>query len=351
MLATTAVLFARVGRAHTVEFYVSHRKSHILFPYFQSNGETGVFLAVSDDGLHFADANDGKPIFTPPKWNEYEPAQNLMRDPSIVYHDGVFHMVWTSNWRGEIFGYARSKNLRDWSEPKPIRPFARGDEETPESHPNNIWAPEIDYDPVKNDFIITFSSTFASERNDGDGSEDQHGGDHRLYFIRTKDFETFTEPAILFDPGVSTIDADLHYDDRGTEPRDDDRWIMVYKREVGPERGGKNIRMAFRDPAWKTPWELIDEPIAGPGSSVRPNELAEGPTLIRDDTLTAGQWLLYWDCYANGHYAIARSDDLKTWEDVTDRMTPPRAHPHPRHGSPFIAPIDAVAVSMPKKSE
>ena len=314
-------------------------RMRVLFPYFQSNGETGVFLAVSDDGLTFVDANGGRPIFTPPQWDAYEPVQNLTRDPSIVYHDGVFHMVWTSNWEGPVFGYAHSTDLLDWSEPKPVRPFPGA------ANPRNIWAPEIDYDPVRDEFIVLYSTTLPGEFEDNDGSDDQHGGDHRVFIVRTKDFESFTEPEVLFDPWISTIDADLHYDDRDTDSRDDDRWIMVYKREVGVRRGGKNIRIAYRDPEWKTPWMFVEEPIVGPHTAIRPREVAEGPTLIHDPEVTGGRWLLYWDSYGNGHYSVAGSDDLMSWEDLTDRMHPPRAHP--RHGSPFIAPINAVAVAMP----
>ncbi|MCA9297716.1 MAG: hypothetical protein KDA28_01540, partial [Phycisphaerales bacterium] len=299
---------------------------------------TGVFLAVSDDGLEFVDANEGRPIFVPPRWTQFDPVQDLTRDPSIVFIDGVYHMVWTSNWSGEVMGYAHSTDLRHWSEPLAIRPFPEGTALT------NVWAPEIDHDPVHDEFIILFSTTLREELEDGDGSEDQHGGDHRLFTIRTRDFESFTEASVLFDPDISTIDADLHYDDRDTAPPDDDRWIMVYKREVGVHRGGKNMRIATRDREWATPWVFVEDPIIGPGTSIRPDEVAEGPTLIRSIVATGPRWLLYWDCYGNGHYSVAGSDDLETWTDLTDRMVPPRAHP--RHGSPFVAPIDTVAVPL-----
>ena len=70
----------------------------MLFSYFRDNGKDGVFLATSEDGGKFKALNDDKPVFTPPKW----PGQNLTRDPSIVYRDGIFHMVWTSNWTGRV---------------------------------------------------------------------------------------------------------------------------------------------------------------------------------------------------------------------------------------------------------
>ena len=103
----------------------------LLFPYFNSNGENGVFLAWSEDGRTFYEVNQGKPIFTPPKWDD---GQHLTRDPSIVYHDGMFHMVWTSNWSGRWLGYSSSPDLIDWSKPKQIQPFPEGHEQ-----PKNVW--------------------------------------------------------------------------------------------------------------------------------------------------------------------------------------------------------------------
>jgi hypothetical protein len=37
-----------------------------LLSYFKGNGETGVYLAVSEDGRTFRHLNAGRPIFTPP---------------------------------------------------------------------------------------------------------------------------------------------------------------------------------------------------------------------------------------------------------------------------------------------
>ena len=297
------------------------------FPFFRRNGGTGVYLALSRDGMQFTSVNKDQPIMTPPPWEH----QNLMRDPSIVFRDGVFHMVWTSNWAGPFMGYASSRDLKTWSEPLEIRPHPE------EAQPKNIWAPELQYDPVHEDFFIVFSSTLPAELNDGDGSEDPHGNDHRLYVIRTKDFKTFSPAELFFDPQYSVIDGQLCYDDRDTPNKADDRWVMVYKNELGKERGGKNLRLAFRDAKLESDWEIIPTPIVGPGSQVRANEFAEGPALLKDGK----RWRLYWDAFSNGHYSAAESTDLETWRDMTDRLRMPPHHP--RHGTPFKAPLSAIA--------
>lgn len=38
-----------------------------LLPYFPGNGETGIYLTASDDGLKFDWLNDGKPILRAPE--------------------------------------------------------------------------------------------------------------------------------------------------------------------------------------------------------------------------------------------------------------------------------------------
>ena len=87
-----------------------------LLPYFLGNGETGVYMTYSYDGLKFQWLGDKKPVMKAPKW----PGENLTRDPSILFHAGKFHMVWTTSWNSRSIGYAWSENLKDWSEPKKI---------------------------------------------------------------------------------------------------------------------------------------------------------------------------------------------------------------------------------------
>jgi hypothetical protein len=302
----------------------------LLFPYFDSNGENGVYLSWSTDGRQFYPVNNGQPVFTPPSWE----GQGLTRDPSISYSDGLYHMVWTSNWGGNVFGHASSSDLMNWSTPQIIQPFATGSEQ-----PNNVWAPEIFHDPVADDFKIVWSSTLNSELQDGDGSGDPHGNDHRMFYISTTDFQSFTSPQLLFqDEGYSVIDAFVAYDDRQNELAGDDRWVMALKREQGVAQGGKNVRLAFSD-VNIAPSSFGDTtaPVAGPGSSIRPWEDAEGPSLV----YWQDEWLLYWDSYTTGHYSMASSPDLQTWTDQTASLSFPVAHP--RHGSAFVANTSNIA--------
>jgi hypothetical protein len=306
----------------------------VLFPYFLENGNSGIYLAASDDGRDFRPLNDGQPIFTPPQWPD---GQHLTRDPSIVFHDGLFHMVWTSNWSGRVFGNASSPDLKTWSTPQMITPFPAALPR--EEQPDNVWAPEIQFDPVQEDFQIVFSSTVPREENDSDDSTDPHGHDHRLYEIRTKDFKTFTPAQILFDQDFCVIDGQLALDVRNTPESGDDRWVLALKREdAAPD--GKNIRLSFRNAAkidgTSNDWSPVSDPILGPGSPLRANQQVEGPSLVR----FRNEWLLYADAFTSGNYTLVTSPDLASWTDETDKLQIPARHP--RHGTPFVVDRELV---------
>ena len=300
----------------------------VLFTYFKGNGESGVFLKASADGFDFRDINDGNPIFTPPE--SWPDDQQLTRDPSVVYHDGTFHMVWTTNWEGRVFGYARSPDLTSWTDTTLVRPFPA---DLPDAQqPNNVWAPEVHYDPRNDDFFVVFSSTIPGRHGPEDEGADAHDNNHRMYVVRTENFESFTDAERFYDPGFSSIDGQLVYD---TTDSDDRRWLMAFKHERMPEHGGKTLRLVSQDP---DTGEFSDygDPIVGPGSGLV-EHWVEGPTLLKMDD---GGWHLYWDAYRKGYYGVVRSQDLETWTDATDKLEP--GVEDPRHGTFFQAPSDAV---------
>ncbi len=81
-----------------------------LFSYFTGNGEDGLHLASSEDGLGFTPLRGGRSFLTPTVGGK------LMRDPSIVLGpDGIYHLVWTTGWWDRGIGIAHSKDLVDWS--------------------------------------------------------------------------------------------------------------------------------------------------------------------------------------------------------------------------------------------
>lgn len=307
-----------------------------LLPYFLGNGETGVYLAWSRDGLHFEWLNDGRVVLPAPSWG----AESLTRDPSIVYHNGVFHMVWTTSWSSRSIGYAQSRDLQRWSTPHRIDIWGE------RTDVNNTWAPELHWDPQRDEFLLLWSTTTQAELHDGDGSVDPHGHDHRTYAARTKDFVTFTPPALFFspqDPEHGVIDPYLTHDDRGTADVADDRWVMVIKNEMAAAQGGKNLRLTFSQ-NMQGPYDTrLGPPLVGAGTAIV-NTMGEGPSLLK----YRGLWHLYWDAPDSPYaYCLATSPDLVTWTNRSEEMSLPAEKM--RHGTVLLVPETAVSALLQRQ--
>jgi len=270
-----------------------------LFSYFIGNGEDGLHLAYSFDGLNWKALNDNKSLLTP------RVGGKLMRDPCIIQGpEGAFHMVWTTSWSQKAIGYAYSRDLVHWSEQKYIPVM----EQEPKAR--NCWAPEVFYDDRNKQFLIYWSTTIPGRFPETDKSGD-NGLNHRIYYTTTRDFETFTPTKLFYDPGFNTIDA--------TIVKDEARYILFIKDETRhPPK--KNIRIAVSTQA-EGPYGPASEPITG-------NYWAEGPSAIKiGDT-----WFVYFDKYRKGRYGAVISGDLKNWEDISDKVHFPEGT---RHGTIF----------------
>jgi hypothetical protein len=274
-----------------------------LFSYFKGNGEDGLHLAYSEDGLAWRALNDDRPYFHPTVGKE-----KLTRDPSIVRGpDGMYHMVWTAGWNEQGFGYAESRDLITWTHERYVPVMSH------EPTAMNTWAPEIFYDSLKTRYQIVWASTIPG-RFPGDSTGGGGKYNHRLYYTTTKDFRTFEPTKLLYDHGFSVIDADII--------RDGTRYVMLLKdeRERPPQ---KNIRLAYAERP-EGPWTQATRAITG-------DYWAEGPTALR----VGDEWIVYFDRYRDHRYGAIASDDLATWEDVTALLAMPDGM---RHGTAFAVP-------------
>jgi len=157
-----------------------------LFSYFTNNGEDGLHLLSSADGLQWTALNGGRSYLYPAV------GSRLMRDPSITRGpDGMFHLVWTTGWWDAGIGIAHSKNLVDWSE-QTFLPVMAGT-----AGAQNCWAPEIFFDEDTGRYLIFWATTTVREPDTS----------HRIYYVETRDFKTYTPAKILYDGGFSVIDA------------------------------------------------------------------------------------------------------------------------------------------------
>ena len=81
-----------------------------VFSYFTNNGEDGLHLLSSTDGLQWTPLNGGRSFLYPAV------GSRLMRDPSITRGpDGMFHLVWTTGWwdTGIMCGLIQFPRCRD----------------------------------------------------------------------------------------------------------------------------------------------------------------------------------------------------------------------------------------------
>ena len=283
-----------------------------LFSSFRGNGD-GLHLAWSTDGLRWTALN-GDQIYLQPKVGG-----KLMRDPCILQGpDGVFHMVWTSGWYERVIGYANSRDLVHWSEQITIPVMEH------EPTARNSWAPELVYDPSKQQYLIFWASTIPGRFPDTDATGD-NGLNHRMYCTTTKDFQAFTPTRLFFDPGFSVIDA--------TMVQDGVQYHLIFKNETA-KPVEKHLRVATGRNI-EGPFKELCEPFTPPW--------VEGPTVLK----ISDQYIVYYDMYRDKKYGAMRSKNLKQWEDISTQLSLPQGT---RHGTAFKVSRELLATLMKSPS-
>lgn len=278
------------------------QKNHFIFSYFTDNGQDGLHLASSTNGLEWKSLKEGKPFLKPAIGLD-----KLMRDPFILQGpDGIFRMVWTCSWKERQIGYASSRDLINWSEQMAIPVMNL------EPTAKNCWAPEMVYDPVHKNYLIFWATTIPGRHTEVAGSDAEKGMNHRIYSTTTEDFVKFTPTKLFFNPDFSVIDASILL--KG------DTFFMFLKNE-NPNPPEKNIRVTQSLTASGPYPTTVSAPITG-------SYWAEGPTALQigDDVY------VYFDKYRDHKYGAVRSRDMRVWEDVSDKISFPEGV---RHGTAF----------------
>jgi beta-xylosidase len=270
---------------------VSCSRRAYLFTSFHEPADKGLRMLYSYDGYHW---NDLDTVLLQPKVGN----QKVMRDPSLVQGpDGIFHLVWTSSWRGDKgFGYASSKDLIHWSDQQLI-PVMEHEPTTV-----NIWAPELFYDDDGNQFIIIWASCIPGRFDRG---IEEDSNNHRMYVTTTKDFRTFTPARLFLDPGFSVIDATI-------VKRGESDYVLVLKDNTRRER---DIKYAFaKSPLG--PYENVSKAFT--------DSFTEGPSVVK----VKNDWLIYYDSYRKKIYGAASTKDFVHFIDITGKVEVPEGHKH-----------------------
>lgn len=175
-----------------------------LFVHFIGESKQGeqIYFSLSEDGLHWKDLNQGKPVIVS------HVGEEGLRDPFILRNklDGRFYIIATDLCinAGKGWGVAQyegsrnlmvmsSENLVDWTEPEAIEIGVEG--------AGCVWAPEAIYDEKEGNYLTFWASMIQLE---GDTEPKQ-----RIYAARTKDFKTFTRPEIYMERENHVIDTTI----------------------------------------------------------------------------------------------------------------------------------------------
>lgn len=162
-----------------------------IYTYFRSNlygdGESQhIHLASSKDGLFWDDLNNNEPIL------ESTLGTKGVRDPYLIRapEGDKFYLIATdldANG-GRWWDYANrgsrsimvweSDDLINWSEQRMIEIAPEG--------AGNMWAPEATYDHTTGEYVVYWASNVNEEG-------------HRIYYAKTRDFWTFTDPKVYID--------------------------------------------------------------------------------------------------------------------------------------------------------
>jgi len=277
------------------------KDSVFLFSYFKGNGD-GLHMAYSNNGYKWTALMNDSILLKPTVSTD-----KLMRDPCIIRGgDGKFHMVWTVSWADRGIGYASSDDLLHWSEQQFIPVMMH------EDSARNTWAPEVTYDDENKEYMIYWATTIPHRFAQKDTSAEGLKNNHRIYYVTTKDFNTFSETKLLYDPSFSVIDASIVKNKNG--------YMMFLKNETRwPAE--KNIRIAYS--------KNLTGPYGDPGVAITGDYWAEGPTCLK----IGEKWIVYFDKYRDHTYGAVESTDLVNWTDVSDKVEFPKGI---RHGTAFV---------------
>jgi hypothetical protein len=300
----------------TASFGGESTNSVLLFSFFRGNGEDGLHLATSTNGLRWTELKS-------PAGQSFLPATvggKIMRDPCLRRGpDGVFRLVWTTSWwQPPVFGYAESRDLVHWTNVQAVPVMAN------EPTVKNVWAPELFFNEAKQEWIVFWASTIP-----GKFPETENSGDfnHRIYCVTTKDFQTFSPTKLFYDGGFNVIDATIL-------PANGKFYLVVKDETKNPVK--KNLRLAEGEHA--------DGPFGNAGEPITPSWV-EGPSAIQ----LGENFLIYFDHYGSPqHYGAVKSTDLKHWQDISADVSFPKGS---RHGTISFVPENLVNNLSPQNSK
>lgn len=179
-----------------------------FFAYFSgekyADGER-IYFAASQDGLNWTDLNENQSILTSSL------GEGGVRDPYVIRsaEGDKFYMIATDlkiygngDWNAaqtagsQAIMVWESTDLINWSEQRMVTVSAS-------IEAGCTWAPECYYDDITGEYIVYWASKVKADNY----------SKQRLYYSKTRDFYSFTEPEVFIEYDQSSIDTTVMYDE------------------------------------------------------------------------------------------------------------------------------------------
>lgn len=284
-----------------------------VFAYFIGDGagQERIHFASSRDGLNWEELNGGEAVL------ESTLGTKGLRDPYICRspEGDKFYMIATDLNIGSGTGWTAAQNagsqaimvwesddLVNWGEQRMATVSA-------EIQAGCTWAPEFYYDDTTGEYIVFWASKVAPNYNK-----------QRVYYCKTRDFYTFTEPKLWIEEDYSVIDTTVVKEDG------------VYYRFTKNENDGQKYIYIETSDTLLGEWTRLSSPTLEAYNNTN-GKAVEGPCCFRfnDDDIegTGGyKWGLLLD---NWTYFAVATKDLST--AVFDSLDTAKLPSRPRHGT------------------
>ncbi|HPH63766.1 MAG TPA: glycoside hydrolase [Paludibacteraceae bacterium] len=267
-----------------------------LFAYFKGEGLAQgeqIYFAVSKDGLHWTDLNEGNPVLVSTM------GEKGLRDPFIMRSadDEKFYVIATDlkiygngNWTAAQTTGSKSimvwesNDLINWSDQRMCQVAPEG--------AGCTWAPKAFYDEGSQNYVVFWASKIPN----GDNT-------HRIYYCITKDFIQFSETKVWSElrnqsgKVISEIDA--------TVIKVGDTYYRFMKNEAteahrqGMPSSGKYIIME-KSTSPLGNWEEVNTQLSQISG-------VEGPTCFKFNN--EDRWCLFIDDFGGkGYYPLISTD-------------------------------------------
>ena len=300
-----------------------------LFAFFSNNSPDGeqIRYALSNDGLNYTALNNGRPMVA----SDTIALKKSIRDPHIMRgQDGkTFYMVltdmrsdegWQSN-DGLIL--MKSTDLIHWQHTAidfPTRfPNLVGFDR---KNLHAVWAPQTIWDEQAGKYLIYYSIGRHDWEYPTDDPNFKQPYFKLFYSYANEDFTDITEPKLLFDFGTAAIDGDIVYDKKNQE------YVLFFKDE-----GRSVMNKGFR--TRQGVMRATSKQLTGPYSIEWKHLQKEGQFPVEGSSvfplIDSDEYVLMYDCYAQGFYQFCKSSDLKHFSFVQNTRT--FGTFTPRHGS------------------